>query len=741
MGSRSLRMVEDAKNTATIEYEHNNNNDNNKNWPIKSKPEGRKIVWLMSFPNSGTSFTSRLVRDATKTDSASNYADETPTGAAGLRMPVFEDQPDGPFWIKPEASPEFSEPSEYVITKVRWSYWGVCLRCKKGVGQRSMRGSLAFLTLRLATHLQKQTHCGIRCTMCPPEKYAESSYSFRRNCLKTKWMHVDEAAGINERVFSQYPPDRLTKAIHLIRDPFDNIVSRYHLERQLPGREAAKYPKTREGFRSYCAAIDNLHRANEKRTLFLDDDLLEIMQVVPCHADFFRYIEWHNLAFVTTRDLELDTYVLQYDWYTTRFNETATELLEFLHLPIHEKGELTPFVPGKVYPYFTNNEKRAVQKAFEIMASPVTWKRVKHYFNDIGSNADADELTDNKLDPQGKSFSTDVALKTPQESSRPPLSSLVLKDSQTEIIGDVQFLMDFAIVGYPKTATSTKVRWLAKHSEIQMYDHEIYHMKDGQPANMVRTLYALPEGDQFKRGYKAPRDIHNPRALDSFTKYWPKTKFIVGLRHPVLWFESFYNFRIRFNFTLPSPGDLMGDCPPGAHNVCTEEIRYNDHLSLLGKTDRTDPEELKLLSPLLPRHRKLPKLENPVFLYEISQMHDSDESRSAQYRADLQQYLGLQEPLEPLAESKESHGDHPNKDLEIDICSPKLSSVHAELMQIARDSSIWIRNYFLQLPEVYVSSPDHFDELLENWMVDPCVSRANTIITLQGPQQALVANS
>ena len=138
-------------------------------------------------------------------------------------------------------------------------------------------------------------------------------------------MQVDEAAGTKERVFSQYPPDRLTKAIHWIRDPFDNIVSRYHLERQLPGREAAKYPKTREGFRFYCAAIDNSRRANEKRTLFLDDDLLEIIQEVPCHADFFRYIEWHNLAFVTTRDLELDTYILLYDWYTTRFNETATD--------------------------------------------------------------------------------------------------------------------------------------------------------------------------------------------------------------------------------------------------------------------------------------------------------------------------------------------------------------------------------------------------------------------------------
>ena len=86
--------------------------------PHKPEPEGLKIAWLMSFPNSGTSFTSRLVRDATKTDSASNYADETPSGQNGLRLPVYDDQPEGPFWIKPEASPDFTEPTEYVISKV-----------------------------------------------------------------------------------------------------------------------------------------------------------------------------------------------------------------------------------------------------------------------------------------------------------------------------------------------------------------------------------------------------------------------------------------------------------------------------------------------------------------------------------------------------------------------------------------------------------------------------------------------
>ena len=82
-----------------------------------------KIVWLMSFPNSGTSYTSQLVRDTTYTISASNYADETPLGLEGFLEPVYEDQIQGPFWIRPEETPiEYTEPSQYILTKVSERY-------------------------------------------------------------------------------------------------------------------------------------------------------------------------------------------------------------------------------------------------------------------------------------------------------------------------------------------------------------------------------------------------------------------------------------------------------------------------------------------------------------------------------------------------------------------------------------------------------------------------------------------
>jgi hypothetical protein len=32
-----------------------------------------------------------------------------------------------------------------------------------------------------------------------------------------------------------------------------------------------------------------------------------------------------------------------------------------------------------------------------------------------------------------------------------------------------------------------------------------------------------------------------PKAMNAIAQYWPNTGLIVGVRHPVLWFESFYN--------------------------------------------------------------------------------------------------------------------------------------------------------------------------------------------------------
>jgi hypothetical protein len=300
--------------------------------------------------------------------------------------------------------------------------------------------------------------------------------------------------------------------------------------------------------------------------------------------------------------------------------------------------------------------------------------------------------------------------------SRPPLSALV-GDNAFDIKQDVQFLMDFAIVGHPKTATSTTLQWLGSHKEIQVYPSELHTLQMGTPAEHVRVLYNLTAGSQYKRGYKAPRDVGNPKVLQALSDYWPETKLIVGLRHPVSWFQSFYNFRVRHGYDMPPAETMVGKCRHETYGVCTDEALFHIHLSYLGKTNRSTTAEEKLLKA--PSHKvlkNLPRLPNPVFLYEISQLHDANQTRADQYRSDLQAYLGLRQPLDPVSAPKKE-----NKINVLDICEEKYSEIRAELMKHAKAASVWIREYFLEHPDVTVSSQEHFKELLVKWMTDPCL--------------------
>jgi len=177
-------------------------------------------------------------------------------------------------------------------------------------------------------------------------------------------------------------------------------------------------------------------------------------------------------------------------------------------------------------------------------------------------------------------------------------------------------------------------------------------------------------------------------------------------------------------------------------NVCTDESKFHLHLDNLGKTPRSAEEE-KLLTWDTERP-KLPKIRNPVFLFEINQTQDENQTRADLYRSDLQHFLGLKEGLEPI-ESPSKKKSSTKRDLAcetkcIDICDDTYGSLRAELLKNAVEASMWIRRYFLQSPDVTVSSPEHFNELLEAWMVDPCVARnaadaASAAATKQLPQK------
>jgi len=137
---------------------------------------------------------------------------------------------------------------------------------------------------------------------------------------------------------------------------------------------------------------------------------------------------------------------------------------------------------------------------------------------------------------------------------------------------------------------------------------------------------------------------------------------------------------------------------------------------MLGKTKLVNREEYELLG--LDKIVTPPVMVNEVFLYEVSQPFDKNRTRAEAYSRDLSNFLGLKRPLDPIVPRTSVSR---NYKYAIDICDGKFRELRAELMEIGRNASEWIRTYFVDHPDVTVSSPGHFkDDLLASWLVDPC---------------------
>jgi Sulfotransferase domain len=300
-----------------------------------------KVVWLMSFPNSGTSFTSKLIRHVTKLSTATNYGNEIASlksiasiwNESVLMGPNETLIPKPPYWIDPHSlGTNWSRPTRLVLTK---------------------------------------THCGGRCEWCGPAEYIENPHSFRMQCHAGQWN--------KDPTRIMYPLDRVVKAIHLIRNPMDNVVSRFHLGRKLFAARGLEFSSGRDGFVKFCQVWKVTYGPQEAKIHWLDPQVYRILEHVPCFGDFIRYVQWHNLALIVTQDLRLPTMVLRYEDFEFKLDETIHRLTTFLETP--RRGEMIEFSRGKKYlEYFTVEERLAIANGVKQMSLWATWQHIQHYF-------------------------------------------------------------------------------------------------------------------------------------------------------------------------------------------------------------------------------------------------------------------------------------------------------------------------------------------------------------------------
>mmetsp|Transcript_40236 Transcript_40236/g.56658 ORF Transcript_40236/g.56658 Transcript_40236/m.56658 type:complete len:411 (+) Transcript_40236:509-1741(+) len=303
-----------------------------------SNKYGPAVALLLSFPNSGTSYTLHMVREASNHTTATNYALEGEIKDEPS-IPIYGNAPsaeNGPFMeLIPNVSTIF--PSKYILTK---------------------------------------THCGGFCVDCRPVDYIETPHSFTTSCLTGLRAFYDDKGKLTTEIVT-YDKVNVQKAVHVVRHPLDNIVARFHLEFNRGSEHwQAAHPYNRTGFRKWCHSNDKQSRLLQQR--YIDKDLSILLRDIPCHEELFRYIQWHNLAFLTTQELNIPVHMIRYQDYSTRHEEMMLGLLEFLELP--NTGKVEPFQKGKEYRgYFTKAERAIILRFAQEYASPQTWEYIKEY--------------------------------------------------------------------------------------------------------------------------------------------------------------------------------------------------------------------------------------------------------------------------------------------------------------------------------------------------------------------------
>jgi hypothetical protein len=308
-------------------------------------------------------------------------------------------------------------------------------------------------------------------------------------------------------------------------------------------------------------------------------------------------------------------------------------------------------------------------------------------------------------------------------------------------------VIDFAIIGFPKCSTTFLRNGLINTPQF-FYgnnDTEIFLNHFENKNEFVKLYKNVSTNPDIKKGFKCPEVLYSKSTLSILEHDFPRTDFIISVRHPVLWFQTFYNYRLRKGYDMPPPDELIAKCPnlgegvldesnqnkiSKSHKVCTDRANFHMALSRLGKTPMDTKEEMDLLRN---HNLSVHHFPNRIFLMEIGQLSVDNRTRADQFVDDLGDFLHLNSRKDDLSHSlprlkkhiaqhkvaKKVNSKRLSKKL-LDICSPSHDKLRSTLLQTGREASSWIRKYFINSPDVVISHEQHFIKLLERWEHDPC---------------------
>jgi len=300
-------------------------------WPWTGRPDVARVNLFMSFPNSGSRYGITVLEVATGHTAASFYGKEfvDVDGRALHRdesVLAYEELPTGPFLTN-------------------------------------------NLALQTGGKLLTRTYCGGHClSHCTCEEYDITLDEFEKECTLS-----EDADATRDYLDASI----MSSTIIMMRNPLDNVVSRFHYEHRLNSGQGynpyfkewtKSYPNDYSGFSEWCEFIDETNEFTEQICFSDDPTLLELMNDVPCHSEFYKFTHWYNNAFELIAKIGSESRSAYYEDFFLRPEKQIRQIVDFLEL--NNTGEMFDF-SLRDYTYYYTLEKRT---------------KVIHLINHIASN-------------------------------------------------------------------------------------------------------------------------------------------------------------------------------------------------------------------------------------------------------------------------------------------------------------------------------------------------------------------
>lgn len=302
---------------------------------LRSDP---KVVWLVSFPDSGASQLLYLIQAISNKTCATNYGMSMIDSEAGTYNPVLSD-------------PTYT--SRQILSQEL--------------------GPLATSDLELPKYLVlTRTHSFGTCHNCPPWNYMGPSAERHHKHANTRATRFKDGAPQTY----QYEISNVHKTLVLFRDPMDIVVARFVQQTNKNPAISDLYAPNINGFKQYCSDQNNNKLLKDwERNWYEAQGYWEEANDVPCYAEFVKIFNFYNMIRILALDFKLPMQRVSYKDMVDNTDETTDEVLKYLNLErVNETPEVTIGDDDKEFFFFyTSDERKAIATLAKKIALPWSW--------------------------------------------------------------------------------------------------------------------------------------------------------------------------------------------------------------------------------------------------------------------------------------------------------------------------------------------------------------------------------